>query len=38
MEKLCVGLEKLGEETLECMIVDVRVRIKKLKVDIDKAL
>ena len=38
MEELCVVLEKLCEQSLECMIIDAWIRVEKVKVDIDQAL
>lgn len=38
VEKLCIALEKLCRQPLEGVIIDVRVRIEKVEVDIHEAL
>lgn len=38
MERLCVALEELRSKPLEGEVIDVRVRIEKLEVDVHEAL
>ena len=38
MQSLCIRLEELSQETLDSMVVYLRIGVKEFKVDIDDVL
>lgn len=36
--RFCIFLQKLGEQSLQRLIVDFRIRVEKIEIDIDKGL
>jgi hypothetical protein len=38
VERICITMEQLDEQALDCLKVDIWIQVKKIKVDIDVAL